>query len=62
MAEVSNEMLLQVQRLAAWERAKGELRAILEMYVGNMESFNELADAVEEFIAKVDDNSLGGLS
>lgn len=42
-------------RLMAWERAKGELNAILQTYWGEG-GYHEMDKAVRAFIKKVEDN------
>lgn len=52
--------MLGVMRAQAWERAKGELKSILSAYHSNTDEgrlqFNQMHEAVMEFIHKVEDN------
>lgn len=65
MFDISNRDLAQSMRLAAWERAKGELRGLLHTYWPNYNSRNEdtneeefkkINEMIEKFIEQVDDS------
>jgi hypothetical protein len=45
-----------ILRMMAWERAKGELRSMLQSYVNDMEKFRCLQKTIEEFIKDVEYN------
>jgi len=52
-------------RIMAWERAKGELRSMLHTYISHGSekncspgAFEEMDDAVKNFIRHVEDNGL----
>ena len=49
-----DEKILKTLRLQAWERAKGELAAILATYWDQDVNFAGMAETVEAFIKKVD--------
>ena len=57
---VSNDMLLQVLRSQAWERAKGELQSVLWTYGTYQDGMNEgdkwegMSKAIKEFIHEVE--------
>jgi hypothetical protein len=57
--EVDNEILKQILREQAWERAKGELRAMLRTFYREPETFEPLSVKVDAFIADVEGNELG---
>lgn len=46
----------QIIRLMAWERAKGELKSMLQTYVGEQEQYYKLKKAINDFIKDVEDN------
>ncbi len=62
MPEDNMATVIRTMRGQAWERAKGELMAMLATFWGNkgaMEGqFNDLHDAIDEFVAKIEDESL----
>ena len=45
-------------RAQAWERAKGELRSIATIYMGEKEKYENYSQKLNEFIEDVDDNGL----
>lgn len=51
---MNDERILKTLRYQAWERAKGELRSILQTYWNETEKFNKVDKAIEEFIAKIE--------
>ena len=58
---MSEQVMLQVLRAQAWERAKGELQSILQAYYSdrNQESnFNRMSDRINSFVTDVEDNEL----
>jgi hypothetical protein len=52
------EKILRALRAQAWERAKGELRSILQTYWGEEKKFSDMDEAVSEFIEKVEGHGL----
>lgn len=62
MSDIENRQMLQIQRCAAWERVKGELNAILEMYVSESQLYEDAKDAFDEFVSRIEEQSIGGLS
>lgn len=48
--------VVRILRTQAWERAKGELHAVLQTYYGGSDNFDQMDTAVGEFIARVEDN------
>lgn len=55
------EKILRTLRAQAWERAKGELNAVLQTYWdghGKDHKYQDMAAAVRELIATVEDNGL----
>lgn len=57
--EWTNEMIIRSIRTQAWERAKGELRAVLSTYYERDEgNFEAMDKAVSTFIKHVEDNGL----
>jgi hypothetical protein len=46
----------QILRLMAWERAKGELRSMLQTHVNEMEKHQKLKKTINDFIKDVEDN------
>lgn len=48
----------QMLRAQAWERAKGELFAMLATYYSDPEKYERADDAVKQFIAEVEGNAL----
>lgn len=56
---MSEDKILRAMRTMAWERAKGELRAMFHTYYSSNaseESYEEFDKATEKFIKKVEDN------
>jgi hypothetical protein len=49
-------MKIEILRYMAWERAKGELRSMLQTYVNDQEKFDILKKTIERFIKDVEDN------
>lgn len=56
MNRESNE--IQVMRNMAWERAKGELRSMLTTYYDSEGRYDEMRNAVNEFVERVEMNAL----
>lgn len=52
--------ILKTMRAMAWERAKGELRSILNTYLGEQETFEQMNSMVENFCSEVDSSGLVG--
>lgn len=46
----------QIIRLMAWERAKGELKSMLQTFVNEQERYMRLKKAIDEFIKDVEKN------
>lgn len=59
MATITNRETLEIRtlRVMAWERAKGELRGVLNSYWGN-DNYEAMQKAVDEFIEKVESDEL----
>lgn len=56
-----NEIILRVLRQQAWERAKGELEAVLASYnsneiLGDKERFSKMYSTINSFVSEVEDN------
>ena len=51
-------MTIEILRSMAWERAKGELRSMLQTYINDEDRFEALTDAIEDFVKEVEDNGL----
>ena len=51
-----NEQILEALRWQAWERAKGELRSMLNTFYGDQAAFGLLSMRIENFIKVVEDN------
>lgn len=49
---------IRAMRSMAWERAKGELRSMLQTYWDEHDKFNAMAEEIILFISKVEDNGL----
>jgi hypothetical protein len=58
---MSDDATMHALRLMAWERAKGELGAILQTYFGGDSRFDTVSDEFTKFIARIEDNGIGGL-
>jgi hypothetical protein len=52
-----DEILLMMLRRTAWQRAKGELNAILEFFMNDDSGYYEMKTIIGEFIEKVDKDS-----
>jgi hypothetical protein len=53
---MDNRILISLRNMA-WERAKGELKSILETYWGNEDDqFDKINDKINNFIKDVEDN------
>lgn len=48
------EKLLKTVRAMAWERAKGELRSMLQTYWGEEDKFSACSQAIEDFIEHIE--------
>lgn len=53
------EILQQILRDQAWQRAKGEMRAMLATYYRDQDMYSSVAAKVDAFIGDLDDNELG---
>ena len=62
MVDVSNEIMLQIQKQMAWQRAKGELRSIGECFYASRDMHDEWSKAVETFIRYIEDDGVGGFT
>jgi hypothetical protein len=61
MKEDDDSRIIRTLRSQAWQRAKGELHAMLQtFYPGTKREgqFDELSDLVDEFIGKVENSEL----
>lgn len=58
MRDLDNRELAAIQRAMAWERAKGELEAMLCTFYGESEKYNKLSNCIANFIVTVEDNAL----
>lgn len=57
----NDERVMRTLRAQAWERAKGEMEAVLQTYwdgPGNDDKYRAMAAAVKDFVAHVEDNGL----
>ena len=52
------EKILSTMRAQSWQRAKGELRAVLETYWDSHVRFREMSDAIQDFVKMVEDRGL----
>ena len=50
-------MMLHVMRAMAWERAKGELKSILQAFVNDRERFERMDEIINNFIVVVEEES-----
>lgn len=55
---MSDEKIIRTLRQQAWQRAKGELQAVLATYWGEQETFDEIHKLVTTFIETVDGEGL----
>ena len=55
---MDNEALLRALRFQAWERAKGELQAVLVTYLVNSDKYQRLNKCVEDFVKHVEEHKL----
>jgi hypothetical protein len=61
---ITNEYLMQTLRMQAWERAKGELRAVLHTYYGDASArdsdhkFEKANARIESFISDIEENGI----
>ena len=51
-----DKIQLMILRLMAWERAKGELKSMLQTYVNEREQYEGLRDTINAFIKDVEEN------
>lgn len=58
MREIGGDLLMRTLRQQAWQRAKGELNAVLATFWDEREKFGELDKAVTDFIEKIDGEGL----
>lgn len=55
---MSDSRELRVLRMMAWERAKGELRSMLNTYWDDHDRFTAMNEVMTEFVKHVEDNAL----
>lgn len=55
---MDEQRMFATMRQMAWERAKGELFAMLQTYWDRQEQFDKMNLELKEFIKKVEDESL----
>ena len=53
-----DSMELSIIRQMAWERAKGELRSILVIYIKDMERYRQAQKKIEGFIKDIEENGI----
>lgn len=53
------EVIVQTLRMQAWERAKGELMAVLQAFYKEPETHESLSKKMNDFIQAVEDDELG---
>lgn len=53
-----DKLMRGILRTMAWERAKGELRSMVETYNDERQQFESLNNAVEQFIEYIEDNAI----
>ena len=62
MYKMTIEDLSRIQRWQAWERAKGEMKSMLQTFFSEANStenqYEDLKGAMDEFIKNVEDNAL----
>lgn len=56
---IENSMIMQTTRRQSWQRAKGELAALLETYWGDSEDYEKMCSAIDGFVKDVEDNGYG---
>jgi len=52
------DRVIRTLRAQAWQRAKGELQAVLHTYFGERDRFEAMDSAVQELIKTVEDDGL----
>jgi hypothetical protein len=55
---MDEQRMFATMRQMAWERAKGELSAMLRTYWDNQEKFENMNSELEAFIQKVEEDGL----
>lgn len=55
---MSTDRVIRNLRHMAWERAKGELRSMLQTYWDDDDRYHDFKTSVEQFIEKVEMNGL----
>lgn len=55
-SKILNSQDRQIIRLMAWERAKGELKSMLQTYVTEQEKYDKLKQSILEFIEDIEGN------
>jgi hypothetical protein len=55
---MSEDRVIRNMRNMAWERAKGELNAMLHTFWDGNDNFEKLKNAIDEFTKEVEDNGL----
>ena len=58
MAECTNNDLSGILRAMAWERAKGEMKSMMQSYIGMSEKYEAFVHAYEAFVKIVEDDGL----
>lgn len=53
---MSNDEIAAILRRQAWQRAKGELNSILDTYYGEENKFEPMSNAIDDFVARVEEN------
>lgn len=51
---MDEEQIKRILRAQAWERAKGELKAMLATFFGEASTFEQLNSTVDEFVSIVE--------
>ena len=55
---MDEKRMFATMRQMAWERAKGELQAMLTIYWDETEKFEQMSRELKEFIRKVEDEGM----
>jgi hypothetical protein len=53
--EFGADEILSLMKLAQWEKVKGELRALIELYADSKSAYDEMLDKASEFMVDYDD-------
>jgi len=55
---MNEDKIIRTMRLQAWERAKGELKAVLQTYWGSTSNYGAMNGEIKDFVKKIEERGL----